>query len=38
MDTRMKPQLVTQGLEGIHNQDLTATTSRLIKGGSWKKQ
>jgi hypothetical protein len=34
----MKPQLVHQGFEGIHNQDIAATRSRLEKGGSWKKQ
>ena len=33
----MKPQLV-QDLSGLHNLDLQKTSSRLIKGGSWKKQ
>ena len=33
----MKPQLV--GIEnGIHNSDLSKSGSRIIKGGSWKKQ
>ena len=31
----MKPQLVETG---IHNQDLTKSTQRIIKGASWKKQ
>jgi len=34
----MKPQLVAQGFEGIHNSDIEKTSSRLLKGGSWKKQ
>jgi hypothetical protein len=33
----MKPQLVTD-LSGIHNQDLEKTRTRILKGGSWKKQ
>jgi hypothetical protein len=34
-----KPQLVVSGdMEGFHNKDLTKTKSRLLKGGSWKKQ
>ena len=33
----MKPQLVTD-LSGIHNQDLEKTRSRILKGGSWKRQ
>jgi len=34
----MKPQLVTQGFDGIHNQDLQKTGARLLKGASWKHQ
>lgn len=34
----MKPQLISQDLGGSHNSDFTKTTSRLLKGGSWKKQ
>lgn len=35
--TKTKPQLV--GLDsGIHNSDLSKTTARLMKGGSWKRQ
>jgi hypothetical protein len=35
----MKPELViTQDFGGINNADLNKTGSRLIKGGSWKKQ
>lgn len=33
-----QPQLVVQDLAGAHNQDLTKTNARLLKGGSWKKQ
>lgn len=33
----MKPQLVTD-LSGLHNADLHKTRTRLLKGGSWKKQ
>ena len=33
-----KPQLVMQEMGGEHNKDLTKTRSRLLKGGSWKKQ
>lgn len=33
-----KPQLVVQDFGGEHNRDLGATRSRLLKGGSWKKQ
>lgn len=33
----MKPQLVTTDV-GRHNSDLAASTSRIIKGASWKKQ
>jgi hypothetical protein len=34
----MKPQITMQDLGGAHNQNLEATRSRLIKGGSWKRQ
>lgn len=34
----MNPQLVIQDFGGTHNSDLEATSARLIKGGSWKKQ
>lgn len=34
----MKPQLIVQDFEGAHNKDLNATRSRLVKGGSWKRQ
>lgn len=34
----MKPQLVAQGLDGVHNQDLAKTSARLMRGASWKKQ
>lgn len=34
----MKPQLVVQDFGGEHGKDLSATTARLIKGASWKKQ
>ena len=34
----MKPQLTAGNFDGLHNQDLKATSSRLLKGGSWKKQ
>jgi hypothetical protein len=34
----MTPQLVVQDFGGIHNGDLEATSARLIKGGSWKRQ
>lgn len=33
----MKPQLV-QDMTGFHNTDLRKTSSRIMKGGSWKKQ
>jgi hypothetical protein len=33
-----KPQLVIQDFGGEHGKDLTKTTARLIKGGSWKRQ
>jgi hypothetical protein len=34
----MKPQLVQFDGAGEHNKDLKQTRSRLLKGGSWKKQ
>lgn len=34
----MKPQLVMQDFGGKHNADLDATSARILKGGSWKKQ
>lgn len=34
----MKPQLVTFDHIGAHNKDMPQTRSRLLKGGSWKKQ
>jgi len=34
----MKPQLIVQDFAGAHNADLNATSARLLKGGSWKKQ
>jgi hypothetical protein len=34
----MKPQLIVQDLGGEHNQDVSKTRARLLKGGSWKKQ
>ena len=34
----MKPQLVITDLGGEHNRDLHASHSRIMKGGSWKKQ
>lgn len=33
----MKPQIVTTG-EGVNNADLAKAHSKLMKGGSWKKQ
>lgn len=33
----MKPQIITQDY-GEHNRDLPATTARILRGGSWKKQ
>jgi hypothetical protein len=33
----MKPQLVSID-GGVHNEDLPASTTRIIEGGSWKKQ
>jgi hypothetical protein len=37
-DQTMKPQLVVQDLSGVHNADLTKTSARLMRGGSWKRQ
>lgn len=34
----MKPQLVIAGDAGSHNADLEASRTRLIQGGSWRKQ
>ena len=34
----MKPQITIQDFSGLHNNQPEATTARLIKGGSWKKQ
>lgn len=34
----MKPQLVIQDFRGHHGRDLDQTRTRLLKGGSWKKQ
>jgi hypothetical protein len=34
----MSGGLVVQDWQGAHNADLEATSARLIKGGSWKKQ
>jgi hypothetical protein len=34
----LKPQLTVQYFGGLLNGDLTGTSARLIKGGSWKKQ
>ena len=34
----MKPQLVITDFGGEHNKDLDATRTRILKGGSWKKQ
>ena len=34
----MKPQLIMQDTGGEHNKDLDATRTRLLKGGTWKKQ
>ena len=34
----MKPQLIVQDFGGEHNKDLSKTSARLLKGGSWKKQ
>ena len=33
-----KPQLIVTDFGGSHNRDLTKTSARLLKGGSWKKQ
>lgn len=34
----MKAQIVVPDLEGRHNQDLSKTASRILKGATWKKQ
>jgi hypothetical protein len=34
----MKPELFTTDVGGAHNSDLEASHSRLLRGGSWKKQ
>lgn len=34
----MKPQIIMQDFGGAHNNDLSKTTARLMRGGSWKKQ
>lgn len=34
----VKPQLVIQDFGGEHNKDIGATSARLMKGGSWKRQ
>lgn len=34
----MKPQLLVQDFGGAHNADLTKTSARILRGGSWKKQ
>jgi len=34
----MKPQILTMSNAGIHNDDLQKSTTRIIEGGSWKKQ
>lgn len=33
-----KSEIIIQDFGGAHNSDLTKTTARLLKGGSWKKQ
>lgn len=33
-----KPELVIQDLGGVNNRDLSHTSARLMKGGSWKRQ
>jgi hypothetical protein len=34
----MSGGLIVQDFAGVHNADLAATSARIIKGGSWKKQ
>jgi hypothetical protein len=34
----MKPQIVMQDFGGIHNADLDQTRTRLLEGGTWKRQ
>jgi len=38
MEQKMGAELIVQDFGGYHNKDLTKTSARLIKGGSWKKQ
>lgn len=34
----MKPELIINDFQGVHNSTLDKTSARLMKGGSWKKQ
>lgn len=34
----MKPQLTIQDMGGLNNSDLSKTSARILRGGSWKKQ
>jgi hypothetical protein len=34
----LQPQIIVQDFAGAHNRDLRQSSSRLMKGGSWKKQ
>jgi len=34
----MNPQITMQDIGGAHNRDLKASTARIIRGASWKKQ
>jgi len=34
----MKPELVVTDMSGIHNQDVSKSRARLMKGGTWKRQ
>jgi len=38
VESMIKPQLIQFDGAGEHNKDLKATRSRLLKGGSWKRQ
>lgn len=38
LDQSLKPQLVSQSFGGLHGENIEATQTRLMKGGSWKKQ
>jgi hypothetical protein len=38
MAVPLKPQLIVTDLSGEHNRDLKQSSSRLLKGNSWKKQ